>query len=328
MVERSILVCGLVWLCCSGGHGQTDTSIPCDDKRVENVVNLALSKYNELLTEGSQLALYDIKEATKAQNESGEFFSVMFTSRETDCPVGGDKVWQQCDYLQQVDKVLRTCQAKVLFDEAGQQLLLHDCSVGIVAEVAPCLGCPENIKKNQEDLQEPLMHSLTKANSILDHTHFFILMELSSATKQVVAGFRYKLQFHMEKSNCTKSEFEAVTDECHPEGSEFMQCNSTVDVAPWRHEVPEVYAECAPGFLKSRSRIKRPTGWSPLRTFTKPMTRESKENIRASTLNCPTKPWKVFRPIFDNTAPVNSTGPTQTNGTETDTVFTDQDLLS
>ncbi|KAI7789628.1 kininogen-1 precursor, partial [Triplophysa rosa] len=326
---------------CSGGHGQMDTSIPCDDKRVENVVNLALSKHNELLTEGSQLALYDIKEATKAQNESGEFFSVMFTSRETDCPVGGDKVWQQCDYLQQVDKVLRTCQAKVLFKEAGQQLLLHDCSVGIVAEVAPCLGCPENIE-NQEDLQEPLMHSLSKANSILYHTHFFIFKDLSSATKQVVAGFRYKLQFYMEKSNCTKSKFAAVTHECHPvqEEPEFMQCNSTVDVAPWRHEVPEVYAECAPGFLKVSQVIMPCSRRNPRRNETnkrsiKPLTRESseesKENISASTaipLNCPTKPWKEFRPVFDNTAPVNTTGRTQTNGTTTDTVFTDQDLLS
>lgn len=65
MVEKNILIFGLIWLCCSVGHGQMDTNVPCDDKRVENVVNLALSKYNELLTEGSQLALYDIKEATK-----------------------------------------------------------------------------------------------------------------------------------------------------------------------------------------------------------------------------------------------------------------------
>ncbi len=30
---------------------------------------------------------------------------VRFTSRETDCPVGGDKVWHECDYLQEADKV-------------------------------------------------------------------------------------------------------------------------------------------------------------------------------------------------------------------------------
>ncbi|XP_065103406.1 kininogen-1 [Paramisgurnus dabryanus] len=338
MVERNLLVFALVWVCCSDIYGQTDNKVPCDDKRVENVVSLALSKHNELLTEGSLLALYDIKEATKAQNESGEILFVRFTSRETDCPVGGDKVWQQCDYLQHADKVLQNCQAEVFFTKAGQQLLLHDCSADtyIVSEVAPCLGCPENIE-NQEDLRDPLIHSLAKANSITNHVHFFIFKDLSSATKQVVAGFRYKLQFDMEKSNCTKSEFKAVTDECHPvvEEPEFMHCNSTVDVAPWRHEVPEVHTECAPGFRRPLTRVKRPPGWSPLRTFTKPAPKdsseESKENLNTTTptpLNCPTKPWKEFKPIFDRTAPVNTTALTQANETVSDGVFSDQDLLS
>lgn len=60
----------------------------------------------------------------------------------------------------------------------------------IVSEVAPCLGCPENIE-NHEDLREPLMHSLAKANSILHHMHFFIFKDLSSATKQVSVFFSH-----------------------------------------------------------------------------------------------------------------------------------------
>ncbi|XP_051550499.1 kininogen-like [Myxocyprinus asiaticus] len=331
MGDRILMVFTLVCLCCSGGHGQKYTSILCDDKRVENVVNLTLSKHNQLLTKGTLLALYEIWAASKIQNESGEVLFVEFTSRETDCPVGGDKVWQQCDYLQQADKVLRNCHAKVLFTEAGQELVLHDCSAepSIVSEKAPCLGCPENIDVNGEELKEPLIHSLAKANSMINHKHFFIFKGLSSATKQVVAGFRYKLQFEMEKSNCSKSEFKAVTEECHPDQEEkiFMRCNSTVDVAPWRHESPEVHAECV---RKGVSRFKRPPGWSPLRrtpTLNHPpipkpapkhkeSSEESKESMGATqrtALNCPTKPWKEFKPIINSPAPLNTIASTQPN---------------
>lgn len=65
MRDKILVVFALAWLYCSSGHGQTDTNIPCDDKRVEDVVNLTLSKHNEILTEGGKLALYEILEATK-----------------------------------------------------------------------------------------------------------------------------------------------------------------------------------------------------------------------------------------------------------------------
>ncbi|XP_067272463.1 kininogen-1 [Pseudorasbora parva] len=334
MRDKILVVFALAWLHCSVGHGQTDTIIPCDDKRVEDVVNLTLSKHNEIITQGGQLALYEILEATKAQNESGDVLSVRFTSRESDCPAGGDKLWHQCDYLQQVDNALRLCHAKVLFTEAGQELQFHDCSAeaSISSKVAHCLGCPEKIALNQEELREPLIHSLTKANRMVNHIHFYIFKDLTSATKQVVAGFRYKLQFEMEKSNCTRPEFKFVTEECHPlqQKNEVLFCNSTVDVAPWRHEVPEVHVECEAGIGKSNSRFKRPPGWSPLRISKKrESSEESKESISATKrkpLNCPSKPWKEFKPIIDSIAAPNTTESTPPNPTRADSAFSDLDL--
>ncbi|KAK1805865.1 hypothetical protein P4O66_012916, partial [Electrophorus voltai] len=86
-------------------------------------------------------------------------------------------------------------------------------------------------------------------------------------TVQVIAGFRYQLKFDMQKSNCTKSDFKEVTEECHPdqEAPSFINCNSTVDVAPWRLELPETHVQCAPGPIQSFM-FKRPPGWSPLRS--------------------------------------------------------------
>ncbi|XP_073700354.1 kininogen-like [Garra rufa] len=345
MRDKILMLFALAWLYSSGGLGQSDIKIACDDKRVENVVNLTLSTHNKILTEGAQLALYEILEATKAQNESSETVFVRFTSRETDCPAGGDKVWHECDYLQEADKALIICHAKVLFTEAAQELLLHDCSAepAVSSKVAPCLGCPEKIDLHREELREPLIHSLSKANGVINHEHFYIFKDLTLATKQVVAGFRYKLQFQIEKSNCTKAEFKSVTEECHPmqEKMEVMQCNSTVDVAPWRHEGPEVHVECEEVVIKTVTRFKRPPGWSPLRimpqsapkTQVKESSEESKESIsptQGTPLNCPTKPWKEFKPVIATAppAPPNATEPSQPNPTGADTVFSDQDLLS
>uniref|UniRef100_A0A8C1KKV2 Cystatin kininogen-type domain-containing protein n=1 Tax=Cyprinus carpio TaxID=7962 RepID=A0A8C1KKV2_CYPCA len=335
MRDKILMVFALAWLYSSGGHGQTDIKIPCDDKRVENVVNLTLSTHNKILTEGGQLALYEILEATKAQNESVEVVFVRFTSRETDCPAGGDKVWHECDYLQQTDKALTICHAKVQFEEAGQKLLLHDCTAEPAAssKVAPCLGCPEKIDLYHKELRAPLIHSLAKANGMAKREHLFIFKDFTSATKQVVAGFRYKLQFLIEKSNCTRAEFKVVTEECHPvkEKTEVLQCNSTVDVAPWRHEGPEVYVECETVVIKSVTRFKRPPGWSPLRIkLERPKDKESSEESKESIsttqptlLNCPTKPWKEFKPVIASIAPPNTIESSQTAA---DSAFIEQAL--
>uniref|UniRef100_A0A4W4FKT8 Cystatin kininogen-type domain-containing protein n=1 Tax=Electrophorus electricus TaxID=8005 RepID=A0A4W4FKT8_ELEEL len=300
------LLLALTGLFHAGSHGQEDAGLPCSDKTVEDVVHLVLLLHNKDLSEGGQLALYQILEASKAQNDSGDVISVRFTGRETDCPAGGDKVWDQCDYLQDPAKV---------------------------AYRPPCLGCPINIDIHSEDIKEPLSYSLLKANIMHNHPHFFILNTIYQATRQVIAGFRYQLKFDMQKSNCTKSDFKEVTEECHPDQESFINCNSTVDVAPWRLELPETHVQCAPGPIQSFM-FKRPPGWSPLRSVhnlavhqepsNKPLKTESSDESNESKAmptatdpvldsvpstapitapSCPSKPWKVFQPVFRGPPP-------------------------
>ncbi|XP_030647034.1 kininogen-1 [Chanos chanos] len=335
--DRFSVLLALAWLCWTGSQAQHKEHINCDDKDVDAAVDLALVKHNEQFTEGRQLALYQILEATKEHNDSGPVISVSFTSRETDCPAGGDKTWRECDYLPDDPKKPRPCHVKTQMTETGQEILLHACSVEpvILPERAPCLGCPEEIDPMSEDLKEPLSYSIAKANAMNNAAHFFVLNNFAYATRQVVAGFRYHLQFELMKSNCSKAEFKEITDECHPHEQTFMNCNSTVDVAPWRHEVPEPHVECEPGPLRKTFMRRRPPGWSPLRTVlhavppsttvtptteatTAKSEKESSEECQdktasvassdpaqesaqpstesVSSFNCPSKPWKVFVP--------------------------------
>ncbi|KAB5559047.1 hypothetical protein PHYPO_G00024360 [Pangasianodon hypophthalmus] len=330
--QRIWVILALTWLFCSGSYADEETRLQCDDPNVQDVVTSVLLTHNKDLTEGNQLALYQILEAKKARNESGEVLSLHFTARESDCAAGGDKLWQECDYLQDSSKLLRHCRTRLLLKETNE-IFAHHCSVEppIIAEPRPpCLGCPEKIDVESEDIEESLSYSISKANIQNKHTHHFLLKSVALATRQVIAGFRYRLQFDMQKSNCSKEDFKDITEECHLDPAEpaFINCNSTVDVAPWRHELPDTSVKCEPGPLRtSFVTRRRPPGWSPLRNIhdfqVKPKKKESSEESHegktssgtppnrqnpqpsqpiavvltpsnGTSFNCPSKPWKVF----------------------------------
>ncbi|XP_076879949.1 kininogen-1 [Brachyhypopomus gauderio] len=311
--DKLCLLFALSCLFYVGSHGQAADSLSCGDKNVEEAVRLVLLMHNKGLTEGGQLALYQILKATKAHNDSGDVISVSFTGRETDCPAGGDKDWDQCDYLNDTSKIASLCHAKVLHKETNEVISFHCLDTLVVPKPRPpCLGCPMNIDVNSEDLKEPLSYSLSKANRILNHPHFFVLKSIYLATRQVIAGFRYRLEFDMQKSNCTKSEFKEVTEECHPdhEAPSFMNCNSTVDVAPWRLELPETHVQCAEG-LSQRTILRRPPGWSPLRNIQiveaqqQPSTKPHKEESSEESHEGKALPGPPASPDQDPTAPLS-----------------------
>lgn len=55
----------LTWLFCSGSYGDEETRLQCDDTNVQDVVASVLLAHNKELTEGNQLALYQILQAAK-----------------------------------------------------------------------------------------------------------------------------------------------------------------------------------------------------------------------------------------------------------------------
>ncbi|KAM4629702.1 kininogen-1 isoform 1-T2 [Polymixia lowei] len=307
----------------------------CDDPEVQTAVGKALDKFNEKVVVGHKLALYQILTASKSENGSGSEYSIQFSSRKSDCPAGGDKPWSACGYLADGGKDPSACNATVYVTETNTETTQVDCQIAdpIVPGRAHCLGCPEDISENSEDLKVPLSSSISKFNSISDSTHLFSLHAVGYATRQVVAGFRYTLSFDMRKTNCSKSEHKTLHELCAADANdvELNNCNSTVDVAPWRHEAPQANIECAPGPLPPMLFTRRrPPGWSPLRTILKevqgsqpPPTdtasakeESSEEEVASSTapttdspFHCPSKPWKQFNPV--QPTPAADPAPTQ-----------------
>ncbi|KAJ8278811.1 hypothetical protein COCON_G00058770 [Conger conger] len=258
-----------------GGQAQVLERVLCDSKDVEAGVDLALVSYNAGLQQGNQFALYQIVGAYKAENESTTMFTLKFLARESDCPAGGDRVWQDCDYLPQRNVAPSPCTAVVSRSDpdGGLEIVSVRCQPSVepvvVASEARCLGCPKEIDVESEELKAPVFYSLMKFNAEDGSSHHFLLRDILFATRQVVAGFKYDIRFELEKSNCSKEDFKELTEDCSPaeSGPEYARCNSTIYIAPWRRVEPETHLNCErPQIIMAFGR-RKPTGWSPLRHF-------------------------------------------------------------
>ncbi|XP_054914411.1 kininogen-1 [Poeciliopsis prolifica] len=339
----------------AGADGQPGVLVFCDDPSVQKAVTSALHDFNSKLTVGQKLALFEVTVAKKTEDGSDSLYYLEFTSRRSDCPAGGSKNWTDCDYLPTGALAAISCNATVYVNEKVTFTKEVYCNIDgyISAEKAKCLGCPVEIEENSEDLKVPLVASVSKFNSISNSTHLFAINRVGHATRQVVAGFRYKLRFDMKKTTCAKAEHKDLNDLCVPDedNKEFVNCNATVDMAPWRLEQPSVLlAECRSGALSLIRR--RPPGWSPLRNLDAPSSHpspsvpspsktpgkeeSSEEDTTASKpsaspkannhpFHCPTSPWKQFKPV-QPVAPPDAAQASQKPPLEGD--FSDTDLLS
>ncbi|XP_031138162.1 kininogen-1 isoform X1 [Sander lucioperca] len=343
----------------------------CDDPSVKIAVNSAVSKFNKRLSTGYKLALFQILTASKSKNGSDSVYSLQFTSRRSDCPAGSGKPWTECNYLPNRRKEPISCNATVYMTDHLADTKQVDCLLDdyIIPVRATCLGCPQQIDPYSEDLKVPLSISISKYNSLSNSTHLFALHSVGHATRQVVAGFRFKLRFDMKKTTCPKDEHKDLNDLCVPdeENLEFANCNSTVDVAPWRFEVPQAQIVCEPGIMPTTFITRRrPPGWSPLRNFlydvqspaqspsptTLPLTKASAkeesseedttvskpsispdvaaEPVIDSPFYCPSKPWKPF----NEANPAMPAAPTKAATEEAATLpsadwtFSDSDLAA
>uniref|UniRef100_A0A673CTX0 Cystatin kininogen-type domain-containing protein n=1 Tax=Sphaeramia orbicularis TaxID=375764 RepID=A0A673CTX0_9TELE len=310
---------------------QPGVLIFCDDPTVETAVSSAMNKFNEGISTGHKLALFQILSATKSENGSDTLYSLQFTTRRSDCPAGDPKPWTDCDYLP-IDRKPIPCNAVVSMTETETETKEVHCHIG----EAQCMGCPEEIEENSEDLKVPVSVSISKYNSMSDSTHLFRLNDIMHATRQVVAGLRYKFSFDMRRTNCAKAEHKDLHDCCAPdeETVEYARCNTTVDVAPWRLEPPQAQLECEPGRLPMMFTRRRPPGWSPLRNLLFKLKEESSEEDTGtpkptassdSPFHCPSKPWKPFNPVHSE--PKAPTKAPEESTAQPDGVFTDTDLL-
>ncbi|XP_067392565.1 kininogen-1 [Emydura macquarii macquarii] len=212
-------------LCCSF-FSSSASPLPtqdadCDDPDVFEAVEIALRKYNGDKTDGNQFALYMVMEAKRTTGPGIQFF-VKYRIRESSCAVGGDKLWQDCDYRASAEAESGECTAQVDIDKAEKiSSVTQECKIipvegKVTVSHAACLGCFHPIPGDSLQLLPILRYAIQIFNSQSDQSSLFDLGEIIKATRQVVAGWNYAIEYEVKETNCSKNNFQDLSPVCKP----------------------------------------------------------------------------------------------------------------
>ncbi|KAJ7324723.1 hypothetical protein JRQ81_017743, partial [Phrynocephalus forsythii] len=235
-----------------------------DPKSVELVpiVRHAIGKFNN---QSNKQSLFDVGEIIKAQRQvvAGWNYKFEYSIKETNC--SKEKfldVTPECKLIPAGDE--GTCTVEAYVDIKNTLVRAEPKCKFAVVEQSICVGCPKTIPTDSEDLKEPLNAALAKYNSESDGEFYYKVDKVTKATAQVVAGVMYRVEFDIKKTNCSKAEFDKLSNDCiAAEESVPLSCTASVYVRAWENEIiPKV--TCAPP--QRQMLFRRPPGFTPFRS--------------------------------------------------------------
>ncbi|NXG08737.1 KNG1 protein, partial [Sakesphorus luctuosus] len=210
-------------LCCSFFCSRATPLPPefsdCDDPDVFKAVDAALKKYNGERATGNQFALYVVMEAQRTAGPDAQFY-VKYQIFETSCAIDENTPWQHCPYKPSAEAKTGECVARVhMNDDEKTSNVSQKCTISsdvskIRVTQAPCLGCFHPISTDSSKVSEILKRAIQRFNERSSEPILFKLVEIKEATRQVVAGWIYKIIYEIEETNCSKEQFPDLTPEC------------------------------------------------------------------------------------------------------------------
>ncbi|XP_005419056.1 kininogen-1 isoform X2 [Geospiza fortis] len=242
--------------------------ISSDGSEVSEILKKAIQKFNKHSDEPALFKLAEIKEA-KRQVVAGWNYVIRYKIEETNCTKDQfQDLTPECKITSR-GRVAK-CEAKA-FQNLHAEIVdtASDCKLPVEETVvaAICPGCPRTIPTDSPELKELLKVSTEKYNSESDDDFYYKGGEIQSATVQVVAGKKYRVKFTVWKTNCSKSEFEKLNEDCTATSdSASLSCDAQIHVIPWQDKIyPQVncseehqvvfFARRPPGFTPFRSTV-------------------------------------------------------------------------
>ncbi|XP_014727048.1 PREDICTED: kininogen-1 isoform X3 [Sturnus vulgaris] len=240
--------------------------ISSDGSEVSEILKKAIRKFNKHSDEHALFKLVEIKEA-KRQVVAGWNYIIRYDMEETNCSKDQfQDLTPECKITSR-GRVAK-CEAKA-FQNLQAEIVdtISDCKLPVEETVAAatCPGCPRTIPNDSPELKEPLKVSIEKYNSESSDDFYYKGGEIQSATVQVVAGKKYQVKFTVWKTNCSKSEFEKLNEDCTAtSNSATLSCKAEIYVIPWEDKIyPQVNCtEEQEAFFFAR----RPPGFTPFRS--------------------------------------------------------------
>ncbi|KAM9544113.1 kininogen-1 isoform 2-T2 [Guaruba guarouba] len=241
--------------------------ISSDSSVVLEILKQAIQKFNKHSAEPALFKLVEIKEATR-QVVAGWNYAIKYEIEETNCSKDQfEDLTPECKTTSRgrVGK----CDAKayqslqnVIVDIASQ------CKLPVEETVIPAtqIGCPKAVPKDDPELKELLKVSMEKYNSESNDDFYYKSGEIEAATVQVVEGQKYHVTFAVRKTNCSKTDFEKINEDCEATSDSVpLSCEAQIHVIPWENKIfPQV--NCS----KERSMavlLRRPPGFTPFRSL-------------------------------------------------------------
>ncbi|XP_063772424.1 kininogen-1 isoform X2 [Pseudophryne corroboree] len=213
----------LVLLLCSyivlGSATQVPTTdADCNDVNTFEAVDEALRSYNNAKGEGNQFVLHRITDAKLKDEGDGQMhYFVEHEIHEGSCGVKSGKTWQECAFL--ASKADRgKCSAHVIVNKElkVRSVVSQNCSSTkdsfpveppVTAVHHQCLGCPQPIDLNNEELLHFVHSTIEKMNTEGSHPFYFDFETIVNATNQVVRGWNYNINYLIRQTNCSKTNF-------------------------------------------------------------------------------------------------------------------------
>ncbi|XP_072110631.1 kininogen-2-like isoform X2 [Mobula birostris] len=265
-------------------------NINCNDPGVSAAVDFTLRKLNAEQNAGNKFALYRVHFAqVQAQERFGLKYTVEFSIYETDCPVGSEKLWKDCDYNEPRIASSGKCNSETIINRIRRisDVISHNCTFSqdhewIFPEKAPCLGCERLVEIDSPTVHEVSAYVTQEFNMNRTFTNYFRITKVHKLSEQVVAGMRYNMAFINQETECSKDHplpYENVTACPLKTDGVRLQCTSTVLEQILRGRTASV--TCQPEETLSFG------GWSPFLL--------RKESVTDST--CPGDPWKSLHRV-------------------------------
>ncbi|XP_036609619.1 kininogen-1 [Trichosurus vulpecula] len=242
--------------------------VACEDNDVFQAVDVALTNYNNQKSSGPQFALYRIMTASLTDS-SENTFAITYEVRESNCMIETGKNWKECSYKDSANREQGECTA-IVKSQNGKEfnIIEQNCHIipahDIAVEVhSSCLGCFNLISTNNSDLEAILEHALQSFNEKSKHEHLFALKEVVSASRQVVNGWNYKVQYSIMQTDCLKKEDEQLSPKCKPmPQGEISVCSDFTHVDP-QMKINILSQTCDPGNDSASSVTQKMSVYSP-----------------------------------------------------------------
>ncbi|XP_075426782.1 kininogen-1-like isoform X3 [Ascaphus truei] len=192
---------------------------------------------------GSHPFHFDLEEMKNASRQvvCGWNYKMVYTVRQTNCSKSEvPDLTPQCKI--DTNGISGNCETTAYI---GPNHFIQVISQICKTDTGFCLFCRTEVDPNDPELRDLLRQVIDEYNSDNNHTNLYNIFSVGRAKKEGLGGTMYDVSFTMKETNCTKSVYAILEDECQiSESSSTFDCDVKFNVtnkAIKVHSIPQCF---------------------------------------------------------------------------------------